>query len=356
MGKHCPFESACHIHVNELAAKEIERLKELFATKAVFLVVDEAEVFGQKYVNILAGLMEEPEKSYLVNCKPLNGYPNNSNICTIVDDSLKKMNIPREKFLLLLSDAARYMIKAAETLKIMYPRLLHVTCIAHLLHNCAEHICAHFKAADNLISSIKAATIKSKDRRALFTGAGLSAPSQPVLTRWATWLEASFYYAENFQIIKRIVDSFEEGWLVELVERAEEAIAEPAVFIELSQIYGNYRDIAILIKGITNSSNTIVAAAEANYNLRFGDDPCQIKNYIQGRLVSGSDFLKIAAGSGAGLPCHSPAEIVLLQRAQPTLASVERSSSMLKKLLCPGRNFDKDNVYSYLVMWFNCSK
>ena len=71
--------------------------------------------------------MEEPEKTYLVNCKPLNGNPNNSNICTIVDDSLKTMNIAREKFLLLLSDAARYMIKAFKTLKIMYPRYLHRT-------------------------------------------------------------------------------------------------------------------------------------------------------------------------------------------------------------------------------------
>ena len=209
------------------------------------------------------------------------------------------MNIARKKFLLLLSDAAKHMIKAADTLKIMYPRLLHVTCIAHLLHNCAEHIRAHFKAAENLISSIKATTIKNKDRRALFTGAGLSAPPQPVLTRWATWLEASFYYPENFQIIKQIVDNFEEGG--KLVERAKEAIAEPAVFIELSQIYGNYRDISIPIKEITNSSNTIVAAAEANHNLRFGD-------------------------------------------------------AMLKKLLCPGRNFDKGNVYSCLVMRFNCSK
>ena len=354
LGKHCPSESACRSHVKELAAKETERLKELFAAKALFLVVDEAEVSGQKYVNILAGLMEEPEKTYLVNCKPLNGNSNSSNICTIVDNTLKNMNIAREKFLLLLSDAARYMIKAAETLKILYPRLLHVTCIAHLLHNCAEHIRAHFKAADNLISSIKAATIKNKDRHALFTAAGLPAPPQPVLTRWATWLEASFYYAENFQIIKNIVDNFEDGG--KLVERAKEAIAEPAVFVELRQIYGNYRDIAILIKGITNSSNTIVAASEAIQNLHFGDDPCEIKNYVQSRLARGSDFLKIAAGSGAHLPDHSPAEVALLQRAQPTSASVERSFSILKKMLCPGRNFDKDNVHSYLIMRFNCSK
>ena len=110
--------------------------------------------------------------------------------------------------------------------------------------------------------------------------AGLSAPPQPVLTCWTTWLEASFYYAENFQIIKQIVENFEEGR--KLVERAKEAIAEPAVFIELSQIYGNYRDIAILFKGMTNFSNTIVAAAEAIHNLRFGNDPCQIKIISKG--------------------------------------------------------------------------
>ena len=54
---------------------------------------------------------------------------------------------------------------------------------AHLLHNCAEHIRAHFKVTDNLSSFIKAATIKNKDRRFLFIAAGLSAPPQPILTR-----------------------------------------------------------------------------------------------------------------------------------------------------------------------------
>ena len=66
------------------------------------------------------------------------------------------MGITREMFLLLLSDVA----KEGDTLKIMYQRLIHVTCTAHLLRNCAKHIQAHFKATDNLISSIKAATIK----------------------------------------------------------------------------------------------------------------------------------------------------------------------------------------------------
>ena len=139
---------------------------------------------GSKVCQRLSWAYEEPNKTYLIACSPLSGNPNSSNICTFVDDCLKEMGITREMFLLLLSDAAKYMLKAGDTLKIMYQRLLRATCTAHLLHNCAEHIRGHFKATDNLFSSIKAATIKNKDHRFLFTAAGLSAPPQPILTRW----------------------------------------------------------------------------------------------------------------------------------------------------------------------------
>ena len=130
--------------------------------------------------------MEKPNKTYVIACSRLSGNPDSSNICTIVDDCLKETGITREMFLLLLSDAAKCMLKTGDTLKIMYQRLLHVTCTAHLLHNCAEHIRAHFKATDYLMSSIEVATIKNKDRRSLFIAASLSAPPQPILIRWNT--------------------------------------------------------------------------------------------------------------------------------------------------------------------------
>ena len=265
LGHHCPSESAYRKQVNDLANQESEHIRKLLTRKPIFLVANESDVSGQKHVNVLAGLMEEPNKAYLIACSLLSGNPNSSNICTIVDDCLKEIGITPEMFLLLLSDAAKYMLKAGDTLKIMYQCLLHVTCTAHLLHNSAEHIRAHFKAANNLISSIKAATIKNKDRCSLFTAAGFSAPPQPILTRWGTWLKAPFFYGENFQIVKQIISSFEDG--EKLVERAKEAIADQDVFSELRQIFSSYREIAVLIKDIANTSNTVVAAVEAIQNL-----------------------------------------------------------------------------------------
>ena len=93
LGHHCPSESACRKQVNDLAGQESERIKKLLTRKPIFLVVDESDVSGQKYVNLLAGLMEEPNKTYLIACSPLSGNPNSSNICTIVDDCLKELGI-----------------------------------------------------------------------------------------------------------------------------------------------------------------------------------------------------------------------------------------------------------------------
>ena len=160
--------------------------------------------------------------------------------------------------------------------------------------------------------------------------------------------------SKNFQIVKQIVSSFEDGG--KLVERAKEATVDQDVFSQLRQIFSNYQEIASLIKEITNFSNTIVAAVEAIQNLCFNDDPCQIKQYIQNRLAARSDILKIVNGSAAKLPEHSLAEIALLQGAQPTSTFMERSFSILKNLLSPGCNFDKDNAYYYLVMEYNCTK
>ena len=46
----------------------------------------------------------------------------------------------------------------------------------------------------------------------------------------------------------------------------------------------------------------------------------------------------------------SPAVYPMLQNSQPTSASVERSFSMLKKLLAKDRNFKAENVQRYMIL------
>ena len=51
----------------------------------------------------------------------------------------------------------------------------------------------------------------------------------------------------------------------------------------------------------------------------------------------------------------SPAVYHMLQNSRPTSASVERSFTMLKKLLVKDRNFKVEIVRHYMILHFNAS-
>ena len=77
---------------------------------------------------------------------------------------------------------------------------MHVTCVAHLLHDCAMRVRAHFKIIDEVIAMIKAATIKNKDHKKDFHDAGLPSPPDPVITRWQLGLELPYVIVRTFQL------------------------------------------------------------------------------------------------------------------------------------------------------------
>ena len=162
MGKVLPRETAARTCVAKLASQKEEQIQKLLRDNKIFLIVDEAEVAKPKYISVLVGSSDAPNQTFLVNCHPLDGgrNVNSSIILHTVDDILRQLEIKREKFSLFLTDAARYMSSAGKTLKELYPSLKHVTCVAHLLHNCAMRVRAHFKNIDEVIATIKAAKIR----------------------------------------------------------------------------------------------------------------------------------------------------------------------------------------------------
>lgn len=101
-------------------------------------------------------------------------------------------DLDKSKIMLLLTDAAPYIIKAARNLKIFYPKLVHVTCLAHGLHRVAEEIRSNYENVDILISCGKKIFSKAPSRVILFKEKlpHVPLPPQPVITRWRTWLDA----------------------------------------------------------------------------------------------------------------------------------------------------------------------
>ena len=168
------------------------------------------------------------------------------------------------------------MSSAEKTLKELYPSLMHVTYVAHLLHNCAMRVRAHFKNINEVIATIKAATIKNKDRKKDFHDAGLPSPPDPVITRWATWLRAALYYSENLPAVRAIVNNWTSAGL--LVSRAKDAINVEGLVSDLVKI-NQYRTLAANVEFLEGSACTITKAYGLLKNLQFDDDPCAIEDY-----------------------------------------------------------------------------
>ena len=61
MGKPLPFKTAACASVAPLASQKEENIRELLRDKTVFLIVDEAEVDKQKYINVLVGSLRYPK-------------------------------------------------------------------------------------------------------------------------------------------------------------------------------------------------------------------------------------------------------------------------------------------------------
>ena len=223
---------------------------------------------------------------------------------------------------------------------------MHVTYVAHLLHNCAMRVRAHLKNIDGIIATIKAATIKHKDCKKDFHDAGLPFPPDPVITRWATWLRAALYYSENLTAVRTIVNDWTSAGL--LVSREKDAINVEDLVPDLVKI-NQYRNLAANVEFLKGSVCTIAEAYGLLKNMQFDDDPCAIKNYIKKRL-SNSDLETIINCTNLTI---DPTSYALLQKAQPTSAAVERSFYMFSKLLRKDRNFDVKNVKKCMMLYYN---
>ena len=93
IGKTLPSESACRRKAAEMGEREIDRVNNLIHKQKIFLVVDESEITGIKYLNVLVGLLDEPDKTYLIACKVLPKSPTAQSICQEIDDCLQFLDV-----------------------------------------------------------------------------------------------------------------------------------------------------------------------------------------------------------------------------------------------------------------------
>lgn len=70
----------------------------------------------------------------------------------------------------------------------LYFKMIHITCMAHAIHEVAEEIRTNVQDINKLISSIKKIFLKAPYQIQIFKTITprISLPPKPVLTRWGT--------------------------------------------------------------------------------------------------------------------------------------------------------------------------
>lgn len=163
---------------------------------------------------IIIGTLEEnePGKIFLLNVEELQ-KANHTTIFKLFD---KPMNIlwpdgfKHNNVLLFLTHAAPYMVKSAKSIKTLYSKMNHITCLALGLHRVAETVRNLNPKVDKIIANVKKLFNEAPTRVKIFKNMAqlLPLPTTPILTRWGTWIEAALCYCEHFELIQSIANSF----------------------------------------------------------------------------------------------------------------------------------------------------
>ncbi len=137
------------------------------------MIVDETQdALGDAMTVILAGVLdgEWNEKPFLLDIVDMESA-NNKTIQQAVIACLTSTlgsDFDFGLFRLFLTDGAAYCLKAGIGLKVIFPSLLHVTCLSHGLNRIADLVRIEYQLVDQFLAEVKRIYTKCSRRRKEF--------------------------------------------------------------------------------------------------------------------------------------------------------------------------------------------
>lgn len=371
-GKHIPDESTLRKnYLGPCYENVIIAIREVIGNSDIWIAVDETTDTNGRYIaNLIVGVLKHdtPSQPYLLACKELP-KTNHSTISRFINDSLKILwpaGGNDENLRLFLSDAAPYMVKTGDSLKVFYPNIVHVTCVAHMLNRVAEKVRELFPNVNKLINNVKKCFLKSPSRIQLYkeTLPGLPLPPEPVITRWGTWIEAVIFNANNYEGIKTVVEKLDND-LSASVESCKKMFNLPTVKNDLAFIKINFSGLIQAITNLEDTKLTLVQSLEIMKNIISelsniqGDKGSIIKTKTTqlhqknkgfqvmeqiGQIISGNNEIQLPEN-------FNPCSVANMKYAPLTSVDVERSFSLYKHILSDRRtNMTPEHMEKYIIV------
>jgi hypothetical protein len=299
---------------------------------------------NRKILNIMIGELNEEKtnRPFLLSTVELD-IADASTIVKELNFIIQKIFISSsqtENFKLLLSDKAPYCLKAGEMLKVVYPRMLHVTCICHGLHNFAETIRSKCTTINNFIKKFKKLLKNNSKNKRLFKSlTNLKIPKFPILTRWGTWLECSKWIYLNVSKMQSFLNH-------SIAYNLKQLYDNPAFDLEFIYIHELLK-LPEIIKQLESSSLSIYQQIDLLKSARvLTTDPLLLERF-DNILATNPDLEFFTNFSGV----KSSSKYYVY--APLTTCWVERSFSAMKYILGDRRNMSVETLKQQLSLYFN---
>ena len=358
-------------YIPEVYEQKMTQLRAAFTDKYVWVSIDETtDAAGRYVVNVIAGPLDGSSTSYLIDVQYVQSS-NHSTIAHVLIEALKNLlgsEQAMNKVLVLLTDAASYMLKMAKGVAALLPNCIHITCLAHGIHRIAESIRTLYPLVDKLVSQVKKVFVKAASRRSLFqeVNPGLPLPPEPVTTRWGTWVSAVTYYAQHFEAVQNALNALDSNDAA-AIATAQDLMNSKQLREDLAYIAANFSHIPRVIQELQRKDMHAPAALRAfiDFSETVQSHPA-LKEKMEAVIKRNSLLSKLSAILRVTVPdsplvpgdtdvsAFLPAAIIAFAKAPLTTVEVERSFSMYKAVLrWNRRSFTAENLRLYFVIHCN---
>lgn len=117
----------------------IKMIRRKVQGKKIFVSIDETSDVENRYVaNVVIGTLEidGPGEVFLLTSE-VTERVTHSTICKLFEKCMFLLwpeGIRHDDVLLFVTDAAPYIVKAGKSIQAFYPKMVHITCLAHAMH------------------------------------------------------------------------------------------------------------------------------------------------------------------------------------------------------------------------------
>ena len=191
--------------VKNMGEDTLDEIRKELDGKKISIQADTSSDNRKSFVtNVIIRELNETNitKAYLIDVISEHKAHSGETFAKLIHVSLMKFfngNFNMDNVKLLVTDQAAYCRVAGTLLKnSFYSNIIHITCLAHMLHNLTKKISSSFLLFLKFVSIFNRIYSRSIQQKSILLTYVNKLPKSPVITSWGTYLEFGEYVFNNY--------------------------------------------------------------------------------------------------------------------------------------------------------------